>query len=79
MHIVVCMMHVASLALVLGDRPAGAWSRTSPLMLEPIKWDGRDRAMIVLGAMAVLLGILHVALAVRGSRFIRSTPAAEAR
>jgi hypothetical protein len=72
MHIVVCMMHAASLALVLADRPATAWSLQAPMLLEPIAWDWRAWAMVVLGAVAVPLGILHVALALRGRDSIRA-------
>jgi hypothetical protein len=73
MHIVVCMMHAASLALVLGDRPASAWSLDAPMLLEPVRLDGCSWAMIVLGALAVPLGIVHVALAVRGYRSIQAS------
>jgi hypothetical protein len=71
-HIVVCMMHAASLALVLASRPSGAWSGSAPMWLEPIRWDARDCAMVALCVIAVPLGILHVVLAVRGSRAIRA-------
>jgi hypothetical protein len=71
MHIVVCMMHAASLALILGDRPAIAWSLNAPVLLEPVRLDGWCWAVIVLGAMAVPLGILHVALALRGYKSMR--------
>jgi hypothetical protein len=71
MHIVVCMMHAASLALILGDRPAIAWSLNAPMLLEPVRLDGWCWAIMVLGAMAVPLGILHVVLALRGYQFIQ--------
>jgi hypothetical protein len=80
MHIVVCMMHAASLALVLSDRPAAAWSANAPMLLEPIAWNGWCWAIVILGAIAVPLGILHVALALRGYRSIqaRQEPLVEA-
>jgi hypothetical protein len=71
-HIVVVMMHAASLALVLVDRPAIAWGLNAPMLLEPIKWDAWRGAMVTLGALAVPLGILHVALALRGYQSIQA-------
>jgi hypothetical protein len=72
MHIVVCMMHAASLALILGDRPASAWSLNAPMLLEPVRLDGWCWAIIILGALAVPLGLLHVALAFRGYQTIQA-------
>jgi hypothetical protein len=70
-HIVVVMMHAASLALILGDRPAAAWSPSAPMLLDPIELDGARWAVISLAAAAVPLGILHVVLAVRGYKTIQ--------
>jgi hypothetical protein len=72
MHVVVCMMQAASLALVLADRPAAAWSVTALRLLEPIDLDARAWSMIAFAAVAVALGILNVALALRGYQSIRS-------
>src|SRR5579859_7117153 len=73
MHIVVCMMHAASLALILGDRPTIAWSLNAPMVLERVRLDGWGWASVVLGALAVPLGIMHVALALRGYRSIQAS------
>jgi hypothetical protein len=71
-HIVVCMMHAASLALILNERPAVAWSLNAPMLLERVTLDGWRWAIVILAAVAVPLGVLHVALALRGHRFIRA-------
>jgi hypothetical protein len=71
-HIVVVMLHAASLALILGDRPATAWSLDAPMLLDPIRMDGWCWAIVILGAIAVPLGILHAALAWRGYRSIQA-------
>jgi hypothetical protein len=70
-HIVVCMMHAASLALIFYDRPASAWSLDEPMLLEPVRLDGWCWAIMVLGALAVPLGIVHVVLALRGYQSIQ--------
>jgi hypothetical protein len=71
-HIVVCMMHAASLALVFADRPASAWSSNAPMLIEPIRRDVWFWTAIQLGIVAVPLGISHVRLALRGYRSIRA-------
>jgi hypothetical protein len=71
-HIVVCMMHAASLALILGERPSAAWSLRAPALLEHFAPDGWSWAAMILGAFAVPLGTVHIALAVRGYRSIQA-------
>ena len=71
-HVVVCMIHAASLALILADRPAFAWSPDAPMLLEPIRLTGWSWAILFVGAAAVPLGIQHVALAVRGYQTIQA-------
>jgi hypothetical protein len=75
-HVVVCMIQAASVALVLADRPAAAWSVSAPTLLEPIDLDARAWSMIAFAAVALALGILHVALAWRGYQSIRTAPKA---
>jgi hypothetical protein len=78
-HIVVVMLHGASLALILGERPASAWSLNAPMLLEPLKLDWARWAVISLGAGAVPLGIIHVVLAVRGHKTIQMVQRGETR
>lgn len=72
MHVIVCMMQAASVALVLADRPAAAWSASARPLLESIDLDVRSCSMIAFAALAMALGILHVALAWRGYQSIRA-------
>jgi hypothetical protein len=65
-HVAVSMLHAGALALVLAARPAAAWSLAAPPMLDtPMPGFGPALAWNLLPG-AVLLGLLHVWLGLRG-------------
>ncbi len=67
-HVAVSMMHAGTLALVLAARPAAAWSLAAPPVLDtPMPGFGADLAWNLLPG-AVVLGLLHVWLGLRGRR-----------
>jgi hypothetical protein len=65
-HVAVSMVHAGALALVLAARPAAAWSLAAAPMLDaPMPGFGAALAWNLLPG-AVLLGLLHVWLGLRG-------------
>ena len=68
LHVAVSMVHSGALALVLAARPAAAWSLAAPPVLDtPMPGFGPALAWNLLPG-AVVVGLLHVCLGLRGRR-----------
>jgi hypothetical protein len=67
-HVTLTMLHAASLALILAARPASAWTLDGPTVLHT-PMPGFSAALAInLVPGAIVLGLLHVYLGLRGAR-----------